>query len=287
MAGSSYSSGATAGCGRRLPCVHARPLTEDPMTPVPPSNRRGPAACRRPCSTRFRSTPSSRHSCCWASGCRSTVAVQQTVSVYLLFYGLMSGARPAVGRVRPPPGDLGGLVLFIAASIGCALSRDLTTLLVFRALQGVTAGVGVIVGRAVIRDLYHGADAQRLMSGLDDLWHCAGDRADHRRLDPARRWRLAADLLVHGGVRAGAAGSDRQVAAGNPPGGSTHAAVHRALLRSYVQMGTNPRLLRGRGRCVQFLRHFPVHRLGTGVRDAAPATGRRWLCGCSFPPSAA
>ena len=102
------------------------------------------------------------------------VAVQQTVSVYLLFYGLMSLAHgplsDAFGRRRV---ILGGLVLFIAASIGCALSRDLTTLLVFRALQGVTAGVGVIVGRAVIRDVLHGDDAQRLMSQVSMIFGIA------------------------------------------------------------------------------------------------------------------
>ncbi|MFN4160571.1 MAG: MFS transporter, partial [Stenotrophomonas sp.] len=102
------------------------------------------------------------------------VAVQQTVSVYLLFYGLMSLAHgplsDAFGRKRV---IIGGLVLFIGASIGCALSRDMTTLLVFRALQGVTAGVGVIVGRAVIRDLYHGADAQRLMSQVSMIFGVA------------------------------------------------------------------------------------------------------------------
>jgi len=102
------------------------------------------------------------------------VAVQQTVSIYLLFYGLMSLAHgplsDAWGRKRV---ILGGLVLFIGASIGCALARDLPTLLLFRALQGTSAGVGVIVGRAVIRDLYHGHDAQRLMSQVSMIFGVA------------------------------------------------------------------------------------------------------------------
>ena len=102
------------------------------------------------------------------------VAIQQTVSIYLLFYGLMSLAHgplsDAWGRRRV---ILGGLVLFIGASVGCALARDLPTLLVFRALQGVSAGVGVIVGRAVIRDLFHGHDAQRLMSQVSMIFGVA------------------------------------------------------------------------------------------------------------------
>jgi len=92
-------------------------------------------------------------------------AIQQTVSVYLLAYGVMSLAHgPLSDAWGRKPVIVGGLVIFTFASIGCALSRDLPTLLLFRALQGLSAGVGMIVGRAVIRDLYHGAQAQRLMS---------------------------------------------------------------------------------------------------------------------------
>ena len=102
------------------------------------------------------------------------VAVQQTISVYLLFYGLMSVAHgplsDALGRKRV---ILAGLVLFAIASVGCALAPDLPTLLLFRALQGISAGVGMIVGRAVIRDLYHGADAQRLMSQVSMIFGIA------------------------------------------------------------------------------------------------------------------
>ncbi|NIK06738.1 DHA1 family bicyclomycin/chloramphenicol resistance-like MFS transporter [Xanthomonas arboricola] len=102
------------------------------------------------------------------------VAIQQTISVYLLAYGLMSIAHgplsDAWGRKRV---ILGGLVLFIAGSVGCALSQDLPTLLAFRALQGLSAGVGMIVGRAVIRDLFQGPDAQRLMSQVSMIFGIA------------------------------------------------------------------------------------------------------------------
>ncbi|KPL49243.1 MFS transporter [Xanthomonas axonopodis] len=102
------------------------------------------------------------------------VAVQQTISVYLLAYGLMSIAHGPLsdgwGRKRV---ILGGLLLFVAGSIGCALSRDLPTLLAFRALQGLSAVVGMIVGRAVIRDLFQGHDAQRLMSQVSMIFGIA------------------------------------------------------------------------------------------------------------------
>lgn len=95
----------------------------------------------------------------------NAVAMQQTISVYLIAYALMSIVHgplsDAIGRRRV---ILGGLIVFAAASAGCALARDLPTLLAFRALQGLSSGVGLIVGRAVIRDVLHGPDAQRLMS---------------------------------------------------------------------------------------------------------------------------
>src|SRR5690606_17137162 len=74
------------------------------------------------------------------------LAMQQTISVYLVAYALMSLVHgplsDMLGRRRV---ILGGLVVFVAASVGCALADDLSTLLVFRAIQGLSAGVGLIV----------------------------------------------------------------------------------------------------------------------------------------------
>ncbi len=102
------------------------------------------------------------------------VAIQQTISVYLVAYALMSLVHgplsDGIGRRRV---IIGGLVVFTFASIGCALSRDLTALLAFRALQGLSSGVGLIVGRAVIRDVLHGEAAQRLMSQVSMIFGIA------------------------------------------------------------------------------------------------------------------
>jgi DHA1 family bicyclomycin/chloramphenicol resistance-like MFS transporter len=102
------------------------------------------------------------------------IAIQQTISAYLVAYALMSLVHgplsDAIGRKRV---IIGGLVVFTFASIGCALSQDLTTLLAFRALQGLSSGVGLIVGRAVIRDVLQGEDAQRLMSQVSMIFGIA------------------------------------------------------------------------------------------------------------------
>ncbi|KFN49716.1 multidrug effflux MFS transporter [Arenimonas composti] len=102
------------------------------------------------------------------------VAMQQTISVYLLGYAAMSlfhgPISDAIGRRRVL---IAGVVVFTAASVGAALAPDMPTMLVFRALQGLSAGVGLIVGRAVIRDVLQGDDAQRLMSQVSMIFSIA------------------------------------------------------------------------------------------------------------------
>lgn len=102
------------------------------------------------------------------------VAMQQTISVYLLAYAAMSLVHgplsDAIGRKRV---ILGGLAVFGLASIGCALATSLPMLLAFRVLQGMSAGVGLIVGRTVIRDVFQGEFAQRLMSMVSMIFGIA------------------------------------------------------------------------------------------------------------------
>ena len=91
--------------------------------------------------------------------------VQQTLTAYMATFALMTlwhGAiSDALGRRRV---TLAVLALFTLASVGCALAWNIESLLVFRALQGMTAGAGMVVGRAIVRDVFEGAAAQRLMS---------------------------------------------------------------------------------------------------------------------------
>ncbi len=91
--------------------------------------------------------------------------MQQTISVYLLAYAVMSlfhgPVSDALGRRRVILVGVGG---FLAASIGCAMSQTIEQLLLFRGLQGVFTGAGLIVGRAIVRDLYEGPQAQKVMA---------------------------------------------------------------------------------------------------------------------------
>jgi len=92
-------------------------------------------------------------------------AVQQTLTVYMLPLSIMSLVQgPLSDALGRRPVLLTGISLYTLASLGCTFAPNFPTLLIFRALQGMSAGVGVIVGRAVIRDLFEGAQAQRLLS---------------------------------------------------------------------------------------------------------------------------
>jgi DHA1 family bicyclomycin/chloramphenicol resistance-like MFS transporter len=54
--------------------------------------------------------------------------------------------------------------MFTVASAGCALAQSIGQLVLFRALQGLSTGAGIVVSRAVIRDMFPPAQAQKVMS---------------------------------------------------------------------------------------------------------------------------
>ena len=102
------------------------------------------------------------------------VQVQQTMTVFLAFFAFMSlwhGAiSDAYGRRRFTMICLG---IFAAASLGCAMAGNVHVLMIFRGLQGATAGAGMVVGRAIVRDLFAGAAAQKLMSHVATIFTIA------------------------------------------------------------------------------------------------------------------
>lgn len=104
----------------------------------------------------------------------TAAAMQQSISVYLLAYALASILHgPLSDAYGRKPVLLTGIAVFLLASVGCALSSGLSELLAWRALQGVSSGVGIIVGRAIVRDLREGPDAQRLMSQISMIFTIA------------------------------------------------------------------------------------------------------------------
>ncbi|HYG32082.1 MAG TPA: MFS transporter, partial [Methylophilaceae bacterium] len=104
----------------------------------------------------------------------NTNAIQQSLTFYLLPYAIMTlwhGAiSDSIGRLATIKWGLG---IFILASIGCAFAPNVETLWFFRVTQGLSAGAGNVVARAMVRDLFEGAQAQRVMATVQMLFGIA------------------------------------------------------------------------------------------------------------------
>lgn len=93
--------------------------------------------------------------------------VQLTLSLFLVGFGvaqlLWGPLSDRIGR-RPPL--LAGTILYVAASLACMLAPSIETLTGARIVQAVAACSGVVLGRAVVRDLYAPAEAARVLAYL-------------------------------------------------------------------------------------------------------------------------
>ncbi|MBA2963854.1 MULTISPECIES: multidrug effflux MFS transporter [Ramlibacter] len=172
------------------------------------------------------------------------VQMQQTLSAYLfgfafmnLFHGALAdsfGRRPVV---------LWGLAVFTLASAGCALSQTIGQLVAFRALQGLSTGAGIVVSRAVIRDMFPPAQAQKVMSQVTIYFGVA----------PAVAPIIGGWLFVHAGWHAifwflTAVGAVLFAANARLLPETLHHDHRqpfraRNLLAGYAQLGANPRFL--------------------------------------------
>jgi DHA1 family bicyclomycin/chloramphenicol resistance-like MFS transporter len=95
----------------------------------------------------------------------SPLAMQSTLTFYLmalaamnLFHGALSDS---FGRRRV---ILTSLAIYGGSAFACAVAPNFSWLLALRVVQGLSAGAGMIVSRAVIRDRFEAADAQRFMA---------------------------------------------------------------------------------------------------------------------------
>jgi MFS transporter, DHA1 family, multidrug resistance protein len=170
--------------------------------------------------------------------------MQQTLSAYLvgfavmnLFHGALSdsfGRRPVV---------LSAIAVFTAASVGCALSTTIGQLVLFRAVQGLSAGAGMVVSRAIIRDMFPPSEAQRVMSQVTIFFGVA----------PAVAPMVGGFLFVHADWHSifwmlGALGAALWLVMLRQLPESLHVEQRQAfravpLLRGYWQMGTSGRFL--------------------------------------------
>ncbi|OIO70685.1 MAG: Bcr/CflA family drug resistance efflux transporter [Zetaproteobacteria bacterium CG12_big_fil_rev_8_21_14_0_65_55_1124] len=104
----------------------------------------------------------------------SPAQMQLTLSLYLLaaaistlIYGPLSDG---FGRRRV---IMSALCIYALASIGCALAENINQLILLRIGQGLSASAGMVIGRAMIRDVYHGTEARRVMARVTLLFSIA------------------------------------------------------------------------------------------------------------------
>ncbi|MCB4821044.1 Bcr/CflA family multidrug efflux MFS transporter [Roseicella aerolata] len=94
-------------------------------------------------------------------------SVQVTLATFFAGTALgQLGYGPLSDRFGRRPALLLGLVVFTLASIGCALTRDVEMLIWLRFCQGLGGCAGMVMARAIVRDVTEGAASVRLMSQL-------------------------------------------------------------------------------------------------------------------------
>ena len=104
----------------------------------------------------------------------SSAHVQQTLTAYFVPFAVMNllhgTLSDALGRRRAL---VAALAVYTLASLGCMFAENIGTLLLFRAMQGASAGAGVIALYAITGDCFEGAAAQRMIAHGTLTYHVA------------------------------------------------------------------------------------------------------------------
>lgn len=137
----------------------------------------------------------------------SSAQVQLTISAYLV--GFAAGQiiyGPVSDRHGRKPVLIGAIALYCAASLACALSTSIEMLIVARAFQALGGSGGIVLTRAIVRDIYSGAHAGRELSVIGSVMALAPVLAPilGGLIQTAFGWRVTFLALVGAGF-AGAA----------------------------------------------------------------------------------
>src|SRR6202008_4698065 len=97
----------------------------------------------------------------------STAEVQRTLASFFLGFALGQALYgPLIDRFGRKPPLYVGLVLFGVTSMACAMAPSIEALTALRFLQAIGACSGVVVARAMVRDLFAPQDTARIYSAL-------------------------------------------------------------------------------------------------------------------------
>jgi MFS transporter, DHA1 family, multidrug resistance protein len=101
----------------------------------------------------------------------SRVILTQSLTVYLVAFAVSTLFwGPLSDRIGRRMTLLASMSMYLIASIACAFSPDAESFVLLRAVQGLAASGGFIIGRAMIRDSYDAASAHKAMAHVTLLF---------------------------------------------------------------------------------------------------------------------
>jgi DHA1 family bicyclomycin/chloramphenicol resistance-like MFS transporter len=169
--------------------------------------------------------------------------VQQTLTAYLLAFAVMTLFHGALSdSFGRRPVILACLASYVIGSIGCTFAGSFHQLLIFRAVQGLSAGVGWVVGRAIVRESFPGHDAQRLLSLITMIFGLAPALAPviGGALQGAFGWRAVfAFLTLYGALQLAVCW---RALPETHPREKRHPFAPAPLVRTYLRLAASPRL---------------------------------------------
>ena len=196
----------------------------------------------------------------------STAQVQLTISSYLIGFSVGQIVYgPVSDRYGRKPVLLAAIVLYCAASLACALSTSIEMLIAARALQALGGSGGIVLARAMVRDLYSGNRAGRELSVIGAVMALAPVLAPIAGgiLQTGFGWRSVFFTLVAAGV-AGAG------------------VVWWLLPETLTQRETEPMSLSSIARSYRVVARNPAYMAYLGLATASFAGLFAWISGASF-----
>jgi len=196
----------------------------------------------------------------------STAQVQFTISAYLIgfaigqiFYG------PVSDRHGRKPVLMAAMVLYCVASLACALSTSIEMLIIARTFQALGGSGGIVLTRAIVRDIYAGARAGRELSLIGSVMALAPVLAPIAGglLQTGFGWRAVFFALVAAGL----------VGAG---------IVWLLLPETLNTRAAEPVSIASMGRSYRIVVRNPAYLAYLGITSASYAGLFAWISGAAF-----